>query len=170
MSYWTAARLQLSHERYALHRLAALGYTTYFPRLRVRRVRGGRKIETAPPLFPGYAFVLIELQWHAARWAPGTLGLVMSGGLPVRVADAVIDEIRSRERGGLVNLPKLPEPRPGSHIRILRGPFQGHLGLYEGMQPHERVMVLLALLGGQQRVSLAQRDIEVLTNTNPLSG
>jgi hypothetical protein len=30
------------------------------------------------------------------------------------------------------------------------------------MQPQERVMVLLALLGGQQRVSLAQRDIEVL--------
>jgi transcription antitermination factor NusG len=105
---------------------------------------------------------LIELQWHTARWAPGTLGLVMSGGLPVRVADAVIDEIRSRERGGLVNLPKLPEPRPGSRIRILRGPFQGHLGLYAGMQPRERVMVLIALLGGQQRVSLTQRDIEVL--------
>jgi hypothetical protein len=30
------------------------------------------------------------------------------------------------------------------------------------MRPRERVMVLLALLGSQQRVSLAQKDIEVL--------
>jgi transcription antitermination factor NusG len=162
MSFWTACRLQPGHEHYGLHCLGVLGYAVYFPRLRVRRVSGGRKIESAPPLFPGYAFVTIERQWYAARWCPGTLGLVMSGGFPVRVADAVIEEIRSRERGGLVHLPKLPEPRPGSRIRILRGPLQGHLGLYEGMRPRERVMVLLALLGSQQRVSLAQRDIEVL--------
>ena len=33
-------------------------------------------------------------------------------------------------------------------MRILAGPFEGHLGLYAGMRAHERVLVLLALLGG----------------------
>ena len=46
------------------------------------------------PLFVGYTFVLIQLQWHAARWAPGTLGLIMDGERPARVPDAVIAEIR----------------------------------------------------------------------------
>ena len=44
----------------------------------------GRKFEARPALSPGYSFVLIELQWHAARWAPGTLGLVMDGITPAR--------------------------------------------------------------------------------------
>ena len=57
-------------------------------RLRERRVFQGRKFEARPALFPGYCFVLIELQWHAARWAPGTLGLVMEGsGAGARAGD-----------------------------------------------------------------------------------
>lgn len=62
--YWACAQLDTRRERLALHCLALAGFTTYLPRLRVRRVNGARK---APPaLFPGYAFVLISLQWHRA--------------------------------------------------------------------------------------------------------
>jgi hypothetical protein len=78
----------------------------------------------------------------------------MDGSKPARVPDPVIDEIRSRERGGLVELPKPPASRPGDPVRVLRGPFADHLALYVGMKPRERVEVLLALLGGQQRVTL----------------
>jgi transcription antitermination factor NusG len=66
-------------------------------RLRERRVFQGRKFEARPALFPGYCFVLIELQWHAARWAPGTLGLVMDGITPARMPERVIAESHRRE-------------------------------------------------------------------------
>jgi hypothetical protein len=36
----------------------------------------------------------------------GVIGLIMDGIRPARVADSVIEDIRSRERGGLVELPK----------------------------------------------------------------
>ena len=62
----------------------------YFPRLREHRISHGRKIEVRPPLFLGYAFVAIELQWHAARWTAGVLGLIMDGIGPARVPDNVI--------------------------------------------------------------------------------
>src|SRR5262245_26918708 len=90
MAYWCAARLQPNREALALHCLGLAGYETYFPRLRDRRIRHGRKVELRPALFPGYAFVLIQLQWHAARWAPGTLGLIMDGVGPAHVPDNVI--------------------------------------------------------------------------------
>jgi hypothetical protein len=77
------------------------GYDTCLPRLREHWVLQGRKVETQPALFPGYAFVLIHLQWHSARWAPGTLGLIMDGIQPARVPDGVIADLRSRERNGL---------------------------------------------------------------------
>jgi hypothetical protein len=47
-------------------------------------------------------------------------------------------------------------------VRVLAGPLQGQLGLYAGQRSHERVLVLLALLGGQQRVELAREAIEAL--------
>jgi hypothetical protein len=81
---------------------------TYCPRLRERRARQGRLHEVIKPLFVGYTFVLIRLQWQAARWAPGTLGLIMDGERRARFPDAVIAEIRARERNGAVELP----PRP----------------------------------------------------------
>jgi transcriptional antiterminator RfaH len=159
MAFWAAARAQPNREAVAQRFLELAGYTVYAPRLRVNRVSHGRKIETRPPLFPGYAFVLIELQWHAARWCPGTLGLVMNCGVPARVPDAVIAEIRKRERNGLVELPK-PRLMRGGRVKVLRGPFEGHVGLYQGMKPRERVEVLLALLGGQHRVELPAADVE----------
>jgi transcriptional antiterminator RfaH len=161
VGYWCAARLQPRHEAYALHCLGFAGYETYYPRLRDRRRRFGRTIENRPPLFPGYAFVLIELQWHAARWCPGVIRLVMDGLQPAKVPDAVIEEIRGRERNGAVELPQRAL-RHGDRVRILAGPFRGHLAIYAGMSARERVAVLLQILGGPQRVTLAQRDIEAI--------
>jgi transcriptional antiterminator RfaH len=97
VAYWAVAQLQPQRERLALHCLALEGYETYFPRLRQIRRQGARKIESSPPLFPGYLFVRIVLQWRSAHWGPGLVGLIKDGGQPAHVADAVIDEIRARE-------------------------------------------------------------------------
>ena len=162
MPYWCAARIQANREALALHCLALNGYETYYPRLRDRRIRNGRKVVITPALFPGYCFVLIHLQWHAAKWALGTLGLIMDGVGPARVPDNVIAEIRGREVGGLIELAPSAPLRPGARVRILAGPFAGHLATFADMKPRERVEILLQLLGGEQRVTLATKDIEVV--------
>jgi transcriptional antiterminator RfaH len=120
----------------------------------------GRRVELSPPLFPNYLFIWIEAQWSRARWAPGVACLLMAGDGPARVPDSVISEIRSRERDGLVELAKPPRLRRGDQVRIVQGVFRGHLALFDGMTPRERVMVLLSLLGGQQRVELPSDAIE----------
>ena len=162
MTYWCAARLLPNRERLALHCLGLAGFEAYLPRLRVARVSHGRKIEIRPPLFPGYCFLLVTLQWHGARWSPGVAGLIMDGLSPARVSDSVIAEIRSRERGGLIDLPRPSGLRPGERVRILRGPFSGHLALYAGMTSRERVAILLMLLGGQRRIDLPKGDVEAV--------
>src|SRR5262249_28018137 len=163
MSYWACAQVQHNRTALALHCLTLAGYEVYHPKLRVHRRSFGRKILTTPPLFPGYAFVLIQLQWLTARWSPGVLRIVLDGSVPARVPDAVIHEIRDRERGGLVELSKPPAFKPGDPVNILQGPFAGHLGLYAGQRPHERVLVLLALLGGEQRIELPKDNIEAVS-------
>jgi transcriptional antiterminator RfaH len=161
VAYWAVARLEAQRERLALHCLGLAGYETYFPRLREKRMSHGRRIEVRSPLFPGYCFLTIEAQWHSARWSMGVIGLIMDGIKPARVADAVIEDIRSRERGGLIDLQPPPGAlRPGDRVRVTAGPFVGHLGLYAGMRAHERVLVLLAILGGQVRAELAKDAVE----------
>jgi transcriptional antiterminator RfaH len=149
-------------EASATHFLGLAGFEVYLPRLREHRTVRGRKVAKEPPLFPGYAFVLIVAQWYSARWCPGVVTLIMDGVGPARVPDRVIAEIRSRERGGLIELPKPPRLRRGDRVRITSGAFTDHLAIYQGQAAHERVAVLLQLLGGRQRTELPATAVEAV--------
>jgi transcriptional antiterminator RfaH len=146
-NYWCAARLMSRREAYATHCLGVAGFTTYLPRLREQRTIRGRR-------------VVVELQWHAARWCPGILAIIMDGVTPARVPDHIITEIRSRERGDLIELPKPPGLARGDRVRITSGAFADHLAIYQGQTAHDRVAVLLQLLGGRQRTELPASAIE----------
>ena len=159
MAYWTACRLQPNRTALALHFLDLQGYEVYCPRLRELRMLRGRRVEVLLPLFPGYSFLRIVTGWWQARWAPGTCGLVMDGATPAKVPDAVIAEIRSREREGAIELPS--KLRPGDWVRVLHGPFRDQFAIYAGMTGRDRVAVLLRLLGGERRNLLHRSDVEM---------
>src|SRR5215203_4660255 len=154
---WVAARLLPHKEALALDQLKRNGFPTYLPRTRERRIVRRRVVETARPLFPSYCLVVVESQWHAARWSPGVANLIMDGATPARVADSIITELRSREINGLVELP--PGLKVGDRVWVERGPFSGLHGLYAGQAPQERVLILLALLGTARRVALPAADV-----------
>ena len=160
--YWACAQVEPRRERLASHCLALAGYEIYQPLLREQRRSHGRKIIVTPPLFPGYLFLWVVRGWWDARWAAGVRRLVMDGVQPARVPDAVISEIRSRERGGFVELPKLRGLRPGMRVRVTSGLLRDQIGLLAVLRPHERVLVLLHLLGGEQRVELARSVVEAI--------
>jgi transcriptional antiterminator RfaH len=162
MAFWACAQLEPSREWLALHCLSKVnGFEVYSPRIRPPRAR--REDDTRP-LFPGYCFVFIVLQWHAARWSPGVARIVLDGMTPAKVPDRIIAELRERERGGVVQLPQPPGMKPGDRVRVTRGPLVGFGGLYVGMSGQQRIEVLLTMLGGQTRSILPKDDIELVPN------
>src|SRR5262249_55911637 len=163
MPYWACAQVEPHQERAAQHFLALNGFESYCPRLRVIRRSHGRRMRTKPPLFPSFLFVAVVTGWWAARWCPHVTKLILNGATPAVVADSVIDEIRSRECGGLVELPRRDGFKVGDPVKILQGPLQGLCGLYQGQRAHGRCLFLLALLGGQQPVGLARGDVEAVS-------
>ena len=170
MAFWAAVQFHSQRERMATHHLARAGFTIRLPRIRERCIVRGRRQYVLRPLFPGYLFIMIELQWHAAQTAPGVIRLVKDGDRPAQVPDRVIEELRGREKNGAIELPgPSPRLRLGGRVRVTGGPFRGHLGLVAGMAPRERVIVLLSLLGSQQRISLPEGDVEAVLS-NPASG
>jgi transcriptional antiterminator RfaH len=163
MPYWACAQLEPNRERLAAHFLGLAGFEVYRPLLRTRRISRGRRVAVVHALFPCYAFVWIQLQWHAARWCPGVVRLVTAGGVvPAAVPDSVIGALRAREVGGLIELPRREEFRMGEAVRVTAGPFSGRLAIYDGMSGAERVTVLLSLLGGERRLTLRAGDIEAV--------
>src|SRR5215471_10526732 len=160
--YWACAQLEPQRERLAVYCLGLAGYQIYRPLLREQRRSHGRKILVTPPLFPGYLFLWVVRGWWDARWSPGVIRLIMDGEHPAHVPGAIIDEIRSRERNGFVELPKVRGLVPGMRVRVISGPLSERIGMLAALRPHERVLVLLQLLGGQQRVELARGAVEAV--------
>jgi transcriptional antiterminator RfaH len=72
---------------------------------------------------------------------------------------SVIDDLRSRERNGFVQLPHVRGLQRGDRVQITQGPFNQHLAIYQGMRSQQRVEVLLTFLGTQQRITLPRKDI-----------
>jgi transcription antitermination factor NusG len=161
MSFWACARVDPKREAVAQHFLQLRGFESYVPRVRERRLRGGRHVVTLVPLFPCYCFVAVENGWWDARWCVGVVGLIMNRTRPAVVADGIIDAIREREIRGAVELPVRPLRR-GDRVRVLRGPFCELEGLFAGQAAHDRVAILLSLLGGHQRVTLPKDDVEAM--------
>jgi transcriptional antiterminator RfaH len=158
--YWSVARLQQQRENLVLHCLNLRGFTAYLPRLRVHRMHHGRRITTTPPLFPGYAFIFIENgRWWDARWSPGIVSVLLDHAVPARLPDEVVDEIKRRETGGLITLTQ-QGVKHGDRVKILRGPFQGHLAIFSDTGPRDRCEILLNLLGSVQRMTLPALDVE----------
>src|SRR5262252_5154975 len=118
--------------------LTRADFQIYAPRLREWRTGRGGQRQRESALFPGYAFLLIRLQWHAARWCPGVIRLVMDGLHPAKIPDAVIEAIRIREHNGAIEIPRR-QLKPGDRVKILSGPFNGQLAIYAGMSGFERV-------------------------------
>jgi hypothetical protein len=119
MSYWACAQLETNRTRLALHCLALRGFTSYAPLIRGKRATPA--CNGLQALFPGYAFVRIELQWHAARWCAGIIRLVLSGAEPAKEADGVIDELRGREVNGAVVLAPAPGLQGGDRVLVKQG-------------------------------------------------
>jgi transcriptional antiterminator RfaH len=153
MSYWAVAYTESQREQTAKRFLEQAGFETYLPLVAVRK--------RTVPLFPAYLFVKIVDRWYSIGNTIGVVDLLLSGDMPAKVPDDVIPAIRRRERNGVVHLPKPKSSglQLGDTVRIIRGSFADHYGLYDGQSGKDRVAVLLSLFGRLTRTEIASIDM-----------
>jgi transcriptional antiterminator RfaH len=153
LSHWSVCQTEPRREAVAAQYLADGGFEIYLPRIVER--------ERIVPLFPSYLFVRIVDRFHVIKNTIGITRLLLAGDRPAPIPDRIIMEIRARENpNGIVNLPK--PYRIGDQVRILRGTFNGHLAIYDGMTARERERVLLAFMGRMVPLELEPRDISAV--------
>jgi len=154
MSTWAVVQTEAMREIAVIALLERLGLSIYFPRIKIRKRITG--------LFPGYLFVQLGAQWYPVLWTPHVIRLLMAGDRPARLDDAIVAELRRREVGGFVRMPKPPRLHHGQRVKVVRGSFDGQIGIYDGMSGRDRERVLLELLGRKVRLELASADVQPL--------
>ena len=164
MTRWYAAYTQNHMEKWARSNLWERGFEVYLPQYSKRRRHARRTDWVAAPLFPRYLFVRADLAQgarRAIRTAPGIADMVAFSDAPAPVADAVIDEIRSREGDdGLISLASLAAHyEPGEKLRINHGAFSDQFGFFDGLDDKNRVLLLLDLLGRRVPVRIPAGDV-----------
>ena len=161
---WYLAQTCPHAEAKASFHLDRQGFSIYCPRYLKQRRHARRVDKIAAPLFPGYVFVAVDLEtqrWLAINSTFGVARLVRNGDRPAAVPQLVIEALKLREdASGLVQLDRRPRFAPGDKVRIVGGAFGDCYGLYEGLSAHERVAILLDLLGRKVRVVLDSDVIE----------
>jgi transcriptional antiterminator RfaH len=157
-SRWYVVQTQVNGELKAAQNLMRQGYEVYLPRYLKRR-RHARKVDvTAKPLFPRYLFVVIDIATHRWRSIQSTLGvarLVCNGDDPAMLPERVIHALKAREdENGFITMESKPAFAPGDRVRVLAGAFTECAGLFNGLADHDRVSILLDMLGRKVRVLL----------------
>jgi len=147
--YWYALHSHPNKEDLLWQQLMARDLESFYPRIPVNPVNPrARKIK---PYFPGYLFINADLDLmgiSAFQWMPYATGLVMFGGEPAVVPEALIFTVRqrvdeiTRAGGELLN-----DVKSGERVVIQDGPFSGYEAIFDVRLPgKERVRVLLQML------------------------
>jgi transcriptional antiterminator RfaH len=157
---WYVVQTHVNAEAKAAANLGQQGFAVYLPRYLKLRSHA-RKVDTVVrPLFPRYLFVAIDLatqRWRAIQSTLGVSHLVCRSGKPASVEDQVIDALKAREdEGGFIKLVRRSALSPGDKVRFVEGAFADSFALVEGVNDHDRVAILLDLLGRQVRVLVGQ--------------
>ena len=160
MAFWSVIRCHPNSEKIAIRNLVNQEFDYYQPLLLERKIRKQKAQLVEVPLFPCYLFVKIVDRWMSLQSTYGVAKIIQSGPMPAMVRDEVIDDLRSREHNGYIQLPKPDEFKVGDKVRIGAGIFEGREALVDRMPPKERQKILLMLLGSQIKVLVAAEDLQ----------
>lgn len=149
---WYAVQCKRHEDERALANLERQHYVCFLPRLRVERLRRGRRIAVLEPLFPHYLFIRLNPSgdnWHRVRSTRGVSHLVQFNDKLVPVRDEIIGRIRTR----LINAsPQVPVLQPGERVRIAEGAFSELEAIFVANDGIERVVLLLNILQKDQEL------------------
>jgi transcriptional antiterminator RfaH len=159
---WYVVHTKVRQEQTASDNLARQGYAVYLPRIKILKRSRGRQRAQQEPLFPRYLFVQPASTTHSIAPVRSTLGvttIVRFGQEPAVMRPETLESIRDFEaRRNAASDEDISPFQPGERIRVAAGPLTGLEGLISDVS-HERVVVLMHLLGQDTRVSLSHHQL-----------
>lgn len=146
-SAWFVVNTKPKQEFIAEKNLISLGADVYLPVYLKKKKKNKEKIEVISPLFAGYLFAQFSLKnlYHKVRYTRGVKSVLGSNDCIWTIENSKIDDIKSREKEGVVVLKKRKKDfEKGDQILVDEGDFDGWEGIfYEELPDRERAIIML---------------------------
>ncbi len=158
MKCWYLIYTKPFKERVVEQGLQRQSYEVYLPLIQQPRRQRGRWIEVIDPLFPCYLFVRLRPGYDnigPIRYTTGVRNMVRFTGEPAIVPDHIIESIKqTADHNTGLHHSKGPLFEPGNKVIIDKGPLTGLQGIFLAETGQERVVILLEMLGRENRVTV----------------
>ena len=156
MNNWYVINTRPKKEFQVERLFAEGGFTYYNPVYRTEnRVR---------PFFPGYGFLAFDFpsQYQMVKYTRGVKRVVGNREGPIPIPEQVIQELKSREKGGLIELQKYGiEPQVGDEIEVAEGALKGLRGVFQKeLGDKERVLILLSYVSYQGQLMIEKKKLK----------
>ena len=164
---WLLLQVKPKQEARALENLQCQGGECYCPKIVIEKLSKGRRAEVEEALFPGYLFINVQpeksgLTYTSIRSSRGVSKIVGFGAEPIKVPEALIEQIRHREQADSMGLMAKNLPQAGDSVNITDGPFRGLKAVFSHTDGLQRSIVLINLLNQKTPTSLANTQIKKL--------
>ena len=159
---WFAVQTKPYQENLAATRLAQLDLGVFLPQVRKHAMVCGATRWVIRPLFASYLFARFcpLLSYEAVRYAPGVLRVVGNRQAPIPLAPELIASVQeSVQTDGFIRL-EPPPLRPGTRVRIERGPFAGWMAEVEREWDEGRRVAILLRALQQARMVIDKRWLQ----------
>lgn len=157
---WFVVHTLPNREAGAMAQLSAQGFNAFLPAHR-KTIRHARKFrEVRAPFFPRYLFIQLNLERDQWRRVNGTIGvsrLIMEGERPKPVPPGIVECLIAMSADGLLTFS--PALEAGQNVRVLSGPFANFVGELHRVDAHNRVRVLLDVLGMRTAITTSGDDL-----------
>ncbi|MEN8221737.1 MAG: transcription termination/antitermination NusG family protein [Acidobacteriota bacterium] len=161
---WYILSIKPKQEQAVIKNLDILGVQHYLPLYQRKKKIKKTKTDVVVPLFPGYLFCRFEFDEHyqKIRYTRGIKKVLGSKQSLWVIDDEKIEDIRNREKDGLVVLKKVEEKfEKGGRIIVDEGDFDGWEGIFmEDIPDEKRAVILLTNVNFTTKLTLPKEYLK----------
>ena len=157
MKHWYLVKTKSKQEDIAILNLENQNFHVYCPYALIRNKK--------EVLFPGYIFIQLDKDtqnWSSIRSTKGVLYFVRFGLSYAKIPDNIIEFIKTNELNTAEKLKNINKFKSGDKVQITDGVFKNCIAIFKSYKSDERVILLMNLLGQQQKLTIKQESLNAL--------
>lgn len=154
MNKWYLIKTKPRQEQVAIINLKNQNYNVYCP----TAVINNKNVA----LFPGYLFIHLDSNldnWSPIKSTKGVINFVRFGLSYAKLADSVIDFIKSNEITTIEKIKNLNSFKPNDSVQITEGVFKNCMAIFKSFKSHDRVILLMKLMGQEQTINIEKTSL-----------
>ena len=164
---WFVITSKPRSEQRAVDNLTSQHIEVYLPKIKRLKKRQGKKVIIEEVLFPNYLFIKLTIEksnFNAIRSTRGVGSFVRFGLNYATINNELIAQLKtdlaeSTEQNTIEILTNIDK---GEQLIITEGPLQGLTGIYQCKDSLERSVLLLNILGKENKVVIENNHFDVI--------